>query len=181
MLLFQRKFQGQAFPATPSCSLSRPLGIPPACHGVLSRRSSGTPERSRKTKFTRLWRAGPHGLPFIPRSALPFPVPQSRLCVPSTSLRASLGVLPMLERGPSRRDLRLGCVEGCAVSPFPISAFLCVLGVLCVEGCAVCRRLSPRFPPFSASSAISALKAAQFPCQSHGKIVINIKVCTWHG
>jgi hypothetical protein len=49
----------------------------------------------------------------------------------------------------------------------------------------------PPFPPFSARrprpaaspprrafSAISAVKAEQFPCQRHGKKVINIKVCT---
>ena len=37
------------------------------------------------------------------------------------------------------------------------------------------------YPPWRASSAISALKAVQFPCQRRGKKVINIKVCTWHG
>ena len=30
-------------------------------------------------------------------------------------------------------------------------------------------------------AAVSAVKAAQVPCQRRGKKVINIKVCTWHG
>ena len=75
------------------------------------------------------------------------------LC-PSTSLRAAL-VRP---RGSRRGAWSRGCVSALKAVPFAV-AF-------------------PQSPSFSASSAISALKTVQFPCQKRGKKVINIKVCT---
>ena len=156
MLLFQRKFRRQAFPATLELGLrSKVQGLPAI---VPARR-----DRDRDEVYPP-WRAGPHGLPFFPRSALfrrspisdflcalcdlcveafavsPF-IPQSEILPAVARLggrrRAAIrNGPPPVTQSPRYRPSTTVSLSNARFSP-PNSAVLCALGV--VWPCAVCR------------------------------------------
>jgi len=142
-----------------------------ACHGIV-------PARSPR------WGRDDAGLPFAVQSPIRnLPVPSLEPFGPVSEFSHPPPILlfppPRRSAAETRRSPPRRAEEGQnrqskmpSLSPSvpclsPGSAFLCVP--------------STRSARSGQASAISALKAVQFPCQRRGKIVINIKVCTWHG